>query len=199
MRKLQDINAERARAEADDRDPRSRSDARSERMAESDRLMRLARTLCELPEKQLRKLELPELVADAVHDARCIDSPSARNRQLKIVRRHLGQVDVERLEQTVESVIHPVGPLKQPPKVDKVLELYEQLRAGGDQAVFDFCSAHTELDRTELRTLLRAAEKQRLAKPEIAPGKLPSVRRLLDRLRRYAGTDGSVGVANPRA
>ena len=190
MRKLQDIHAERARAEADDRDTRSRSDARTERLAASDRLMTLGRTLGELPEKQLRKLDLPELLADAVNDLRRIESAPARHRQLKIVRRHLAHVDVDRLEQTIESVIHPVGPSKRPPKVDKVAELYERLRSGGDQAVFDFCSEHSDLDRVELRGLLRTAEKQRLAKPDEAPTKLGAVRRVLDRLRRYVDATG---------
>lgn len=184
MRKLSDIFAERARAQEDDRDTRSRSDARTERLTEAERLLRLARELCELSDKQLRRLELPELVADAVADARVIDSPPAHARQLKIVRRHLRQVDVDALERALEGEVRPArvtGAV-----VDKVVALYEKLSTEGDQAVFDFCNAHPDLDHGELRTLLRAAEKQRLSKPDVAPLKLSAVRRVIDRLRRYA-------------
>src|SRR5690606_9207891 len=102
MRSLKSIKAERAKAELDDRDPRSRNDARTERLAHADRLMTLAKTLCELPEKTLRRLELPELVADAVASGRLIESPNAFKRQLKLIRKELGDADYEAIERDLE-------------------------------------------------------------------------------------------------
>src|SRR5690606_23620440 len=157
MRSLKSIKAERAKAELDDRDTRSRSDARTERLAHADRLMTLATTLCELPEKQLKALELPELVADAVVSGRLIESPNALKRQMKLIRKELGDVDYEAIEKKIDALQSPGRHAPKPPKSDPSFELYERLIAGGNDALYSFCSAHPELDITELRSLFRAA------------------------------------------
>ncbi len=185
MRSLKSIKAERAKAELDDRDPRSRSDARGERLAHADRLMTLAKTLCDLPEKQLKALELPDLVSDAVTSGRLIESPNALKRQMKLIRKELGDVDYEAIEKKVEVLQNPGRQAPKPPKVDVTLELYERLVDGGNDGLFEFCAQHPELDITELRSLFRAAEKQRKELRETPPAKLAAVRKVLDKLRRY--------------
>lgn len=186
MRSLKSIKAERAKAELDDRDPRSRSDARDERLAHADRLMTLAQTLCDLPEKQLKALELPDLVADAVTSGRLIESPNALKRQMKLIRKELGDADYAAIEKQVEIVQNPGRHAPKAPKVDVTFELYERLAQGGGEALFTFCEQHPELDVTELRSLFRAAEKQRKDLRDTPPHKLPNVRKVLDKIRRYA-------------
>lgn len=186
MRSLKSIKAERAKAELDDRDLRSRNDARDERLAHADRLMTLAQTLCDLPEKQLQKLELPDLVADAVASGRMIESPNALKRQMKLIRKELGDADYEAIEAQVEAVQNPGRQAPKAPKVDLALELYTRLAAAGDEGLFGFCGEHPELDATQMRSLFRAAEKQRKESPDSPPGKLAAVRKVVDKLRRYA-------------
>lgn len=187
MRSLQSYKAERAKAELDDRDTRSRSDARNERIAASDRLMALGEKLCALPEKQFKKLELPDAVRDVVADARLIESPPARARQMKLVRKELRDGDADTIERRLEEMLYPLarGP-KKTPKVEPVFELYERLHTGGDAAIHEFCAEQPELDPAQLRQLFRAAAKQRTAQPDVAPAKLPQVRKVLDRLRKFA-------------
>lgn len=185
MRSLKSIKAERAKAELDDRDPRSRSDARDERLAHSDRLMTLAKTLCEMPEKQLSRLELTELVAEAVASGRLIDSPNAFKRQLKLIRKELGDADYEAIERQLDAQAQgPRAP--KVPKVDLAFVLYERLNEGGNDALFAFCAEHPELDAGQMRLLFRAADKQRKELRDTPPAKLPTVRKVLDKLRRYA-------------
>ncbi len=187
MRSLKSIKAERAKAELDDRDPRSRSDARGERLAHSDRLMTLAKTLCEMPEKLLNRLELPDLVADVVSSGRLIESPNAFKRQLKLIRKELGDTDYEAIERRLDALQNPShhqAPL--PPKVDLAFVLYERLNEGGNDALHVFCEQHPDLDAGQLRTLLRAADKQRKELRDTPAVKLPAVRKVLDKLRKYA-------------
>lgn len=186
MRSLKSIKAERAKAELDDRDLRSRSEARDERLAQADRLMTLAQTLCALPDKQLKALQLPDLVADAVTSGRLIESPNALKRQMKLIRKELGDADYEEIERQVDLVQNPGRQAPKAPKVDLTFELYERLVAGGNEGLFEFCASHPELDITELRSLFRAADKQRKELRDTPPAKLASVRKLLDKLRRYA-------------
>lgn len=93
MRKLANILAQRAKDEADDRDLRSRTDAKKERKDREESLAVLAEQLTALSSKELGRLELPEALADAIRDARAIHSPVARARQLRIVRRELRECD----------------------------------------------------------------------------------------------------------
>lgn len=186
MRSLQSIKAERAKADLDDRDTRSRSDARTERIAASDRLLALGEKLCALSEKQFKKLELPDAVRDVVADARLIESPPARARQMKLVRKELRDGDADTIERRLEELLYPAVRGPKPPKADPVLELYERLQAGGDAAIHEFCAEQPELDPAQLRQLFRAAAKQRTAQPDVDVAKLPQVRKVLDRLRKFA-------------
>jgi ribosomal 50S subunit-associated protein YjgA (DUF615 family) len=186
MRSLQSIKAERAKAELDDRDPRSRSDARNERIAASDRLMALGEKLCALPEKQFKKLELSDAVRDVLADARLIDSPPARARQMKLVRKELRDGDTDDIERKLDELLNPLLHAPKAPKVDPAFQLYERLHEGGDTAIHEFCAQQTDIDATQLRALLRAAAKQRTTQPDTAPAKLPTVRKVMDRLRKFA-------------
>jgi len=89
VRKLTDILAEQAKAEADERELRSRTDAKLERKQNEAALEALARKLVVLSERQLARLELPEELGIAVAEARAVRSPVARNRALRVVRREL--------------------------------------------------------------------------------------------------------------
>lgn len=185
MRSLQSIKAERAKAELDDRDTRSRSDARNERIAASDKLMALGEKLCALPEKQFKKLELSDAVRDVVADARLIDSPPARARQMKLVRKELRDGDADAIAQKLEALLHPPVRVATAPRTDPVWDLYERLHGGGDPAIHDFCAEQPDLDAVQVRALFRAAAKQRASQPEVAAAKLPAVRKVLDRLRKF--------------
>jgi ribosomal 50S subunit-associated protein YjgA (DUF615 family) len=104
VRKLSDILAERARAEADDRDLRSRSDARRARKQIESDLVDLARTLCALSSRQIERVDLPEPVLEALTAARAIHSAAARNRALRLVRRELRAADVEAIRARLEEL-----------------------------------------------------------------------------------------------
>ena len=104
VRKLSDILAERAKAETDDRDLRSRSDARLERKRSEAALAELARVMLEINERQLAKLELPEALHDAVVEARAMRSPRARDRALRVVRKELRAGDAAAIEARLGEV-----------------------------------------------------------------------------------------------
>jgi ribosome-associated protein len=103
-RKLTDILAERAKAEADDRDLRSRTDARLERKHSEAALADLARAMVAVNDRQLALLELPEALLDAVLEARAIRSPRARDRALRVVRRELRAGDSAAIQARLAAV-----------------------------------------------------------------------------------------------
>ena len=103
MRKLKDILREQAKADQDDRDLRSRTDARRERKQAEAALADLARRLVELTERRLAGLELPEPLLDAVREARAIRSARARDRAIRVVRRELREGDAESVEEQLRA------------------------------------------------------------------------------------------------
>jgi ribosome-associated protein len=110
VRNLSDVLAEQRKANEDDRDLRSRSDARRERKQKEAAWADLGEALVNLSARQLEQIALPEGLLDAVLEARRIASPAARARALRLVRRELRSGDeaviaalTERLRQVARA------------------------------------------------------------------------------------------------
>jgi ribosome-associated protein len=151
VRKLDDILAEQNRP--DDRDLRSRTDARKERKSEEESLAHLAEQLVDLSPHGLSALELPEDVLGAVLEAQRISSAAARNRQLRVVRRTLRENDSGAIRQRIEALVHPPGP----PDLERSIaaEWTDRLIAEGDEALTALIAEFPEADRQRLRQLVR--------------------------------------------
>jgi ribosomal 50S subunit-associated protein YjgA (DUF615 family) len=93
VRSLTDILAAQRKCEEDDRDLRSRSDARRERKQREAAWAELGEALVKLSPRRLEQLALPEGLHEAVLEARAIKSPVARTRALRLVRRELRSCD----------------------------------------------------------------------------------------------------------
>lgn len=155
-------------AEADDRDLRSRTDAREVRVNEEVALKALAKSLVELKAKQLERLELPEDVHEAVRFAQAITSAVAFNRQIRLIRQHLrrvGRAPVEaRLEALREGRLHSEeAPAAAPPSpLDSALRAWlERIESEGDVALEALFTEHPSADRQALRQRVRALAKAR--------------------------------------
>lgn len=145
-------------------DYRSRSDTRAAEREIEDGLARLARELVELNERSLERLELPELVLDAVRDTRAIKSPPARNRQLRLVRSELRKSDWALVRARLDALTrHGTIPasLAQGPSADaaRARSWVTRLLGEGPDAVEALIRECPSADRTHLRSLVRLAQK----------------------------------------
>ena len=109
VRSLTDILAAQRKCDEDDRDLRSRSDARRERKRREAAWADLGEVLVRLTQRQLAQVELPEGLRDAVLEARRITSPVARTRALRLVRRELRGCD--------EAIVARLTEQLRPPRV----------------------------------------------------------------------------------
>ncbi|HTM46952.1 MAG TPA: ribosome biogenesis factor YjgA [Polyangiaceae bacterium] len=186
MRKLESILAERAHLDADDRDLRSRTDAKEERVAVEEAMARLARDLVAVKGPRLEQLQLPERLVDAVRDAQVITSPNALNRQLRIVRRELRNCDWAALRERLHQFTqHGSVPSEQTaetsgPEHGWVVRLLSQ----GDAALNALLEEYPKADRVHFRQLIRNVEKAPPPRRGKAESKLTDAVRLL--LRRGA-------------
>jgi len=153
VRKLESYLAEKARIQLDDSDLTSRSDLRRDRLKTESHYMALAARLCEISEKRLVRLELGEYLLELIDGARRIDSPPARDRALRRIRKELRDLDSLALEAKLDDLDNP-GPRK-----DKAPESVwvERLIASGERELEGFLAMHPDADRGRLRTLLRNA------------------------------------------
>jgi ribosome-associated protein len=174
MRKLESILAERAHLDADDRDLRSRTDDKEERVAIEEGLSKLSAELVQTKDSWLIQLDLSESLQDAIHDAQKIKSPIAKNRQMRIVRRELRSTDWQRIHKALQvlsahGALPSVGP---DPTQSTVATWVKRLLAQGNDALSAFLEEFPNADRTQLRQLIRNIEKAPKDKRAKAESKL---------------------------
>jgi ribosomal 50S subunit-associated protein YjgA (DUF615 family) len=85
-------------------DLRSRTDARMERLAREDLLMRLSDALVSSSPAALAKLGLPESLFDAIRDTQSVRVGSARNRAIRLVRAALRSEDFDAIREKLTAV-----------------------------------------------------------------------------------------------
>jgi ribosome-associated protein len=162
MRTLANRRYEQERADADDRDLRSRTDAKRERVTEETALMELAKRLVELKDKRLERLALPEDVVEAVVFARSIQSAPALTRQLRLIRQHLRRLGRQALEARLDEAPPPkvAAPVAAPDEQTSAASVWlERLLEEGDVALEELLQQHPSADRQALRQQMRACAK----------------------------------------
>lgn len=155
MRSLSAYLSDQQKRAADDRDLTSRSDRRKERKETEEGYATLARDLCECSDKQLKQLALPEPLLNGVLEARRIESPSAKDRALRLIRRELRSGDAESVRAELERLRSPKPKSSPKPEVQWVQRMLEE----GDAALKDFIDTFPGADRQQLNQLLRNARK----------------------------------------
>ena len=120
-------------------------------------MAQLAKTLTELSARQFTKLTLPEDVTRALDEARRIASPTALNRQLRIVRRTLRAADAEQLQYDVDRMQNPA--LFPSATATEAARWAERLLGEGDSALSALLELHPQTEIQPLRQLLRNANK----------------------------------------
>lgn len=133
--------------------------SKSQRKREMHALQALGKTLVELPQQQLAGLELPEMLKDAIVDARGISQRGALRRQLQYVGRLMRDVDADHIRQQLEKV--QAGTVKDVALLHRAERWRERLLAD-ESALSEFVDMFPATDVQQLRTLLRNA-KQELA------------------------------------
>jgi ribosome-associated protein len=155
VRKLADYLADQHKRDQDDRDLTSRSDLRKVQKEAEMAYAELSQSLCDCSDKQLRRLELPELLRQVVLEARSIVSPSAKDRALRLVRRELRSGDAEAVRRQLDNLNKP-NRSALPNNLETWLA---RLTSEGETALNEFIDAHARADRQQLRRLVRNVHK----------------------------------------
>ena len=155
VHKLSHYLADQAKRELDDRDLTSRSDLRKQRKQSEQAHADLARALCDCTKKQFSRLALPDSLLEVVLQARRIESPGAKVRALRLVRRELRSGDSEAVRRQLDAVLNPSSKVSQ----QQIEGWVNRLLAEGDAAIEEFVATRANADRQQLRGLVRNVAK----------------------------------------
>ncbi|HEY1398950.1 ribosome biogenesis factor YjgA [Roseateles sp.] len=165
-------------ADHDDQDDRADFDefeddrpSKSQLKRDMDALQALGEELLTLPEKRVAALDLPESLLDAIKEGRRIVAGTARSgkkRHLQLIGKLMRQVDPEPIRQAVAEF--KLG------RAQDSLELHQAERwrvrlVEEDSALQGFIDSFDEVDTQQLRSLIRAARKDRAQAPEQRNGR----------------------------
>jgi len=126
---------------------------------QSHELQSLGEALAELPDARLAALELPEILRDAIEQYRRTRSHEGRRRQMQYVGKLMRGADEDALREAV--ALATIGSAR------AALALHEAERwraemIAGDDALTRWLAAHPDTDSQQLRSLVRAARKEKL-------------------------------------
>ncbi|MCK6427242.1 MAG: DUF615 domain-containing protein [Burkholderiaceae bacterium] len=132
--------------------------SKTRRKQASHDLQDLGEALMELPATKLAKLDLPENLREAIDELRRVRSHEGRRRHLQYIGKLMRQVDPEPLREAVAA--------QRLPSAKETLALHEAERwrlrlVEDDNALTVWLREHPETDAQALRSLIRAARKDR--------------------------------------
>jgi ribosome-associated protein len=131
--------------------------SKTKRKQEMHELQALGVALVELPEAQLRGLELGEGLRQAVMEAKRLTSHEARRRQLQYIGRLMRDVDPAPIRAHLDAL---EGNSAQATARHKRLEQLRERLLADDAALTDLVAAHPGIDAQALRTLIRNTRRE---------------------------------------
>jgi ribosome-associated protein len=149
--------------ETEREDLTSRSDLKRANRVVEEALERLTTDLCRLSEKKLLLLGLSESVRDAILECRAIESPRAKQRQLRLVRSELRDSDWSSIQKRLLLLVAhgsvPVSTEESPAEASAEASWVTRLLGEGALGLEAFIRQYPRADRTHLRQLVRATER----------------------------------------
>ncbi|MCV2361040.1 DUF615 domain-containing protein [Paucibacter sp. TC2R-5] len=142
--------------------------SKSQLKREMTELQKLGKELMTLPASRIAPLNLPEILADALKDAKKITAHEGLRRQMQYIGKLMRRVDPEPLRQAVADF--KLGFAKDSLALHQSERWRERLLAD-DAAMQDFIEEHAGIDVQQLRSLVRAARKDAALVPEKRSGR----------------------------
>lgn len=144
--------------------------SKTKRKKDMHALQEIGEQLVELDPRKLTAFDLPEILSDAIRQARSMQKHGARRRQLQYIGRLMREVDALPIQQKLDSwrqvSIHQTARLHQ-------LERWRERLLSDEYALTEFAQQYPATDLQRLRSLIRNAHKEKAA------GKPPKSFRLL--------------------
>lgn len=141
---------------------RASGPSRSQRRREALDVLALAQSLMDAPEGMLAKLPLDDDLRSLLIDSRRIHQQIARKRQTQFLAKHLRRVDDDALDALRACFTQDREQRhRENARLHRLESLRERLIEEGDDAIETIVASHPQVDRTQLRQLVRQAQRER--------------------------------------
>lgn len=148
--------------EPDETEPKSKSQRKRDMTALQD----LGAELEALPKDRLARVPMPEALADAIHEARRINSHEGKRRQMQYVGKIMRGLDDDEVDAIRRALEGFKGTSKAETARLHLIERWRELLLADDAALTRFLGEHPGVDVQTLRNIIRSARKeQQLGKP----------------------------------
>lgn len=147
-----DSASKAAAIEEIDDDRPSKTQRKNEALAITD----LGRQLVELNNAQLAKVPLPADLMELVRESRQVTAHIARKRQLQFLGKQLRRIDTEEIQAALERILTPGR--QEAARAKQAEHWRERLLDEGDRALGELLQQCPQIDRQQLRQLLRQCQ-----------------------------------------
>ena len=137
-----------------------RGPSKSQLKREQNALQDLGREMTKLGDEQLKRIGLPDEVLVEIVEFRRMRSFGAQRRQLQLIGKKMRNMDPVAVREAIDRV---TGESRAAVALLHRCETLRDQMLAGDEALTKFISEHPEADIPRLRTLVRAARKEREA------------------------------------
>ena len=132
--------------------------SKSQRKRDMTALQRLGARLVDLPAAQLDRLDLPEVLRDALAFARKVTSHEGRRRHMQYIGKLMRNIDPEPLQRALDDA---TGSSRAAVARMHQAEAWRERLIADDDALTALVAEHAQLDVRQLRALVRAARRER--------------------------------------
>lgn len=134
-------------------------ESKSQRKKDMLALQKIGETLIKLTEQQLATIDLPGNLFSAIQHMKSLTSHEARRRQLQYIGKMMRQIDPDSIKEALKRIefIHQ----KNTEQFHRIEEWRAKLLLNGDDALNSFLIEYPNVDRQQLRQLIRNAIQDR--------------------------------------
>jgi ribosome-associated protein len=158
--------------------------SRTDQKRESDALQTLGEDLMELGEAAMQRLQLPEILTDAIAEAKKITNFEGKRRQLQFVGKLMRKLEADKVIAARAALDEQHSGSASQTLLLHEIETWRNALLASDDSLPAWLHKHPHTDAQQLRALLRQARKDALpAKPGLAPRQGRAYRELFQLLR----------------
>lgn len=166
----------------------SRRPSKTKAKSEMDALQELGKRLVGVSNDRLKKLDIPEILADAVREAKRISSFGALRRQMQYIGKLMRDVDIEPIQEMLDEID---GVSNKANARFHALERQREKLLADESVITALKNQYPDLDVTALRTLRRNALKEQ------AEQKPPKAYRAIFQLLKSLEQESAAGSQPP--
>ena len=134
-------------------------DSKSQRKQDMLVLQKIGESLIKLTEEQLATIELPDNLLTAIQHIKSLTANEAKRRQLQYIGKLMRQIDAESIQEALKRIemIHE----KDIGRFHHIEEWRTRLLVNGDEVLNAFLNDYPNVERQQLRQLIRNAQQDR--------------------------------------